>query len=147
MLASFLKNTHLFLGFIFSEFACIVTTLFLRMAGFIRDHNGAWVAGFGMNIGSCSVTVAELWGLYQGLNVAWQTGIRWLQVEVDSLCILQLVTTPRITTNEFSPLLKSIRNLISRNWRITINSVYREANFAADYKRDHNLQNKEYLQN
>lgn len=59
--------------------------------GLIRDHNGAWVASFGMNIGSCSITVAELWD--QGLNVAWQNGIRWLQVKVDNLCIFQLITT------------------------------------------------------
>ena len=28
--------------------------------GLIRDHNGHWVAGFGMNLGTCSVTMAEL---------------------------------------------------------------------------------------
>ncbi|KAH9680935.1 hypothetical protein KPL71_026743 [Citrus sinensis] len=107
--------------------------------GLLRDHNGAWVAGFGMNIGSCSVTVAELWGLYQGLNISWQNGIRWLQVEVDSICILRLVTTPMITTNELSPLIKSIKDLISRSWCITINHVYREANFAADFLANHAL--------
>ncbi|KAH9723430.1 putative leucine-rich repeat receptor-like serine/threonine-protein kinase [Citrus sinensis] len=107
--------------------------------GLIRDHNGAWLALFGMNIGSCSVTVAELWGLYQGLNIAWQNGIRWLQVEVDSICILHLVTTPMITSNELSPLIKSIKDLISRSWRITINHVYREANFAADFLANHGL--------
>ncbi|KAH9782186.1 ADP-ribosyl cyclase/cyclic ADP-ribose hydrolase [Citrus sinensis] len=107
--------------------------------GLLRDHNGAWVAGFGMNIGSCSVTVAELWGLYQGLIISWQNGIRWLQVDVDSICILQLVTTPMITTNELSPLIKSIKDLISRSWCITINHVYREANFAADFLANHAL--------
>ncbi|KAH9735402.1 putative ribonuclease H protein [Citrus sinensis] len=107
--------------------------------GLIRDHNGAWVAGFGMNIGSCSVTVAELWGLYQGLNIAWQNGIRWLQVEVDNICILLLVTTPMITTNELSPLIKSIKDLISHSWCITITHVYREANFAADFLANHAL--------
>lgn len=54
--------------------------------GLIRDHNGNWLAGFCMNIGSCSVMVAEFWGLLQGLSIAWEKGIRWLNVEVDSLC-------------------------------------------------------------
>ncbi|KAH9648836.1 hypothetical protein KPL70_025760 [Citrus sinensis] len=105
--------------------------------GLIRDHNGAWVASFGMNIGSCSITVTELWD--QGLNVAWQNGIRWLPVKVDNLCIFQLITTHMITANEFSPPIKSIKDLISRNWRITINHVYKEANFAADFLANHAL--------
>lgn len=39
--------------------------------GLIRDANGRWVAGFGMNIRDCSITIAELWGLYHGLTLAW----------------------------------------------------------------------------
>ncbi|XP_052290822.1 uncharacterized protein LOC127900258 [Citrus sinensis] len=42
--------------------------------GLIRDHMGCWLSGFGMMIGSCSITVAELWGLYQGLQLAWNSG-------------------------------------------------------------------------
>ncbi|KAH9770959.1 hypothetical protein KPL71_012540 [Citrus sinensis] len=57
--------------------------------GFIRDSNGKWIVGFGMR--SCSVTVAELWGLYQGLSIAWQRGFRWLKVEVDCLCVTRLL--------------------------------------------------------
>lgn len=33
--------------------------------GLIRDANGGLVAGSGMNIGDCSSTIAELWGLYR----------------------------------------------------------------------------------
>ena len=55
-------------------------------SGLIRNHLGRWLTGFGMMIGSCSVTVAELWGLYQGLQLAWNFGIRKLKVETDSLC-------------------------------------------------------------
>ena len=43
--------------------------------GLIRDHNGHWIAGFGMNLRTCSVTMAELWGLYQDLLLAWNNGI------------------------------------------------------------------------
>ena len=34
----------------------------------VRDCSGKWQFGFGMNIGLCSVTSAELWGLFQGLT-------------------------------------------------------------------------------
>lgn len=68
--------------------------------GILRDQSGNWITGFGMNIGICWVTVAELWGLYQGLLVAWQHGCRWLSTEVDSLCVTQLVSTPVIHTKK-----------------------------------------------
>ncbi|KAH9751354.1 putative ribonuclease H protein [Citrus sinensis] len=52
--------------------------------GILRNSNGDWVSGFAMNIGYCSVTIAELWGVYQGLVMAWDHGIRWLLVDVNS---------------------------------------------------------------
>ena len=35
-------------------------------------------------------------------------------------------------TNEYSPLVSSIKEPIHRNWHISVNHVYRETNFAAD---------------
>ena len=40
------------------------------LLGVIRDSVGHWISGFCMNIGECSVLMAELWGLYQGLVLA-----------------------------------------------------------------------------
>ena len=40
-----------------------------------------------MNIRESSVLMAELWGLVQGLRIAWEAGIKRLLVEVDSLCV------------------------------------------------------------
>lgn len=97
----------------------------------IGDHNGRWVKGFGMNIGSCSVVMAELWGLFQGLIIAWQLGIRWHQVEVDSLCAYQMVANSSFLNFEFSPLIWW--ELIKRDWTVRINHIYREANYAANH--------------
>ena len=55
--------------------------------GVIRDSVGHWILGFCMKIGESSVTMAKLWGLYQGLTLAWNAGIRRLLVEVDNLCV------------------------------------------------------------
>lgn len=81
----------------------------------LRDQSGNWIIDFGMNIGICLVTVAELWGLYQGLIMAWQHGCRWLSVEVDSLCVTQLVSTPVIHRNEYASLLQVIKDLIKQD--------------------------------
>ena len=59
--------------------------------GLIWDATGRWHGGFCMNIGICSVTIAEFWGLYQGLVLAWQIGIRLLMVEIDRFCVTQLL--------------------------------------------------------
>ncbi|KAE8675571.1 tir-nbs resistance protein [Hibiscus syriacus] len=42
--------------------------------GVIRDHMGAWVVGFSKVIGMCSAWEAELWGVYNGLCLAWNMG-------------------------------------------------------------------------
>ena len=101
--------------------------------GVIRDSVGHWVSGFCMRIGDSSVLMAELWGLYQGLTLAWDVGIKRLLVEVDSLCITQMISKQMVVPNAFSALLTAVRELLSRNWHTAITHIYREANSAADF--------------
>ncbi|KAL9433259.1 hypothetical protein AB3S75_028147 [Citrus x aurantiifolia] len=103
------------------------------VGGLLRDQSGRWIIGFGMNIGMCLVTMAELWGLYQGQYMAWQQGCRWISVEVDSLCVTQLVSNPVAHTYEYAPLLQAIKDLIKQDWHIVVRHVYRKANHAADF--------------
>ena len=70
--------------------------------GLLRDSNRNWVDGFPMNIGYCSVTVAELHGVYQGLVMAWDHSVCWLLIEVDSRCVVQILKNLRVMTNEYS---------------------------------------------
>ncbi|KAH9666643.1 putative ribonuclease H protein [Citrus sinensis] len=99
--------------------------------GVIRDSFGNWISGFSMNIGESSVIMAELWGLYQGLSIAWNVGIRHLLVEVDSLCVTQMIFQQVVVPNVFYALVVAIRDFLSRNWQMSISHIYREANSAA----------------
>ncbi|KAL9435940.1 hypothetical protein AB3S75_022081 [Citrus x aurantiifolia] len=99
----------------------------------IWDHLGRWLTGFGMMIGSCSITIAELWGLYQGLQLAWNFGIRRLKVETDSLCVTQLVARPSVTSNEYAPLIQAVKDYLNLDWQVSFSYIYREANFAVNY--------------
>ncbi|KAH9704953.1 putative ribonuclease H protein [Citrus sinensis] len=63
--------------------ACKASSLAL-VGGLSRDAQGGWIKGFSINIGMCSITKAELWGMYHGLILAWNKGIRLLIVEADS---------------------------------------------------------------
>lgn len=56
-----------------------------------------------------------------------------LLVEIDSLCVTQLVQKPLVAANEYSPLICSIKELFKPDWHVTINHVYRKANFAANF--------------
>ena len=99
--------------------------------GVIRDSVGHWISGFGMRIGESSVLMAELWGLYQGLILAWDAGIKQVLVEVDSLCVTQMISKQVVVLNVFYALVVAVQELLSRNWHTVITHIYREANLAA----------------
>ena len=101
--------------------------------GLTRDHIGRWLSVFGMMIGSCSITVAELWGLYQGLHLAWNSRMRRLKVKTDSHCVFQLVTKPTLNINHYAPLIQAIKDYLKLDWQVSISHIYREAKFAAGY--------------
>ena len=86
-----------------------------------------------MMIGYFSITVAELWGLYQGLQLAWNSGIHRLKVKTDSLCVTQLVARPSVMTNDYAPLVQAIKDYLKLDWHVSISLIYRKANFTADY--------------
>lgn len=40
-------------------------------------------------LGIHSVLEADLWGLFHGLNLAWTSGIRALEIECDFACMVE----------------------------------------------------------
>lgn len=101
--------------------------------GLVRDCSGKWQFNFGMNIGFCWVTSAELWGLFQGLRLAWDHGIRYLEAEVDSQCISQVISSTRPVLNVHLSLIIAIKELMNRDWWISIKHIYCEVNFTTDF--------------
>ncbi|KAH9750277.1 putative ribonuclease H protein [Citrus sinensis] len=101
--------------------------------GLVRDYRGVWQVGFCVNLGACSVLTAEIWGLYHGLCMAWQRGFQRIWVEVDSKSVTQILENPTTPVNEHHSLILAIRELLSRDWIVGVNHIYREANIAADF--------------
>lgn len=108
--------------------------------GLIRNSNGEWIKGFSINLGVYSVTMAELWGIYQGLLLAWEIGIRDLLIEADSACAVQMIARDCFTVNACYPLICDIKGLMARNWRVAVHHFYRESNYAANLMASHALQ-------
>ncbi|CAI9105936.1 OLC1v1004973C1 [Oldenlandia corymbosa var. corymbosa] len=59
--------------------------------GVIRDCHGRWLEGFMMKVGFCTITGAELWGLFQALVLAWDLGYKKVKAEVDSSSVVLMV--------------------------------------------------------
>ncbi|EEF39335.1 nucleic acid binding protein, putative [Ricinus communis] len=92
--------------------------------GVIHDDIGNWLRGFFMKMSFCIVTATELWGLYQGLELAWKIGIRRIQVEVDNKRVVKLIYGHRVHASCLILLIASIHHLLSRNWQVNIGHVY-----------------------
>ncbi|KAH9724217.1 putative ribonuclease H protein [Citrus sinensis] len=101
--------------------------------GLIRDSNGNWLMGFTVNLGMCSVLSAKLWGLFHGLKVACDYGFRHLQVGVDNKNVVHLLERAHPSANENAILVKTIQELLARDWIVHMEHVYREANSAANF--------------
>lgn len=93
-------------------------------------------ACFRANISISSVTNAKLWGLFYGLDLAWKQRIRDLLVEVNSKCSIQLIANTSNNPSSYSSLIRSIKELLNKDWHVCINHIDHEANFAVDFLTD-----------
>ena len=68
--------------------------------------------GFSANIGECSITMAELWGIYIGLSMASSLRVSNLILETDSACAQKLLAT---STDHYSSssLIRAIKDLLA----------------------------------
>ncbi|GAU25355.1 hypothetical protein TSUD_216930 [Trifolium subterraneum] len=76
--------------------------------GGIRGNQGEWLGGFAKSVGDCNATIAELWGVLEGIH------------------------TGRVNGAIGYSLIKRIRSMLDMAWNIEIMHEYREANTCAD---------------
>ena len=100
--------------------------------GVVRDEYRMWKGGFALNIGICSAPLAELCGVYYGLCIAWDCGIRRLEVEINSESVVGFLQTGIHDSHPLSFLVCLCYGFISRDWLVKISHVYREANYLED---------------
>ena len=98
--------------------------------GVLRDHQGQWISGFSARVGLASNNMAELVVVRQGLAMAWNVGVKLLQLELDSRVVLTWLTNKNMSyPTNMLPLICDCRNLLDQEWEV---HVYREANGCAD---------------
>ena len=100
--------------------------------GVIRDCAGEWVRGFARSIGSTTSIIAKFWALRDGLQLAIQLGIQYLEVELDAKVVLNVISLGNSTSAAYSSLLFDCRLLLEKIPHHTVKHVFREANRSAD---------------
>ena len=53
--------------------------------GITRNHHGNFVVALSINLGSCSITIAKLWGIFWGLFLGWNLGHKNVWLETNSV--------------------------------------------------------------
>ncbi|PNX94270.1 ribonuclease H [Trifolium pratense] len=99
--------------------------------GIIRGSQGEWLGGFARGLGNCSAIVAELWGVAKGLSYARRLGFTAVELNVDSVVLVQAIKTGRFSSSVGLPLVKHIRRMLESDWEIKIEHAYKESNKCA----------------
>ncbi|CAA0827040.1 Polynucleotidyl transferase- ribonuclease H-like superfamily protein [Striga hermonthica] len=91
--------------------------------GSLRDDQGHWLGGFSMNIGTCSIMAAKLWGFFPGLSLALDLGFRHVKAEVDNASVVTLATTLDDAPGVHMGLVSGIKELLSRPWEVKVKHI------------------------
>ncbi|KAE8727763.1 Coatomer subunit zeta-2 [Hibiscus syriacus] len=96
------------------------------------DHilQGRWILGFSKSIGCCTIMEAKLWGVYEGLNVAWNLGVQKVILETYSLEVTNMLQ--RNDGDSHTTLHHHISSLLKKDWEVKIEHIFREGNRIAD---------------
>ncbi|KAK8579340.1 hypothetical protein V6N12_069666 [Hibiscus sabdariffa] len=101
------------------------------IGGFLRDHTGNFIFSFSKFIGCANSLHAELWSLHVGLQLAWEHGVDFLQVQTDCKQVTQLFQDPHADSSSIS-LVHSIRQLWQQGCVIDLFWTQRSSNKATD---------------
>ncbi|MFQ6670886.1 hypothetical protein Gotur_035609 [Gossypium turneri] len=95
--------------------------------GLICDQHGNWIASFSKNIGRCSVLNAKLWGALEGLQLAWNLGLKRVAFEMDSTVAIHLIQATSIEHHHLV-VSQAIKDLFQLYWMVRVTHVFREGN-------------------
>ncbi|CAN1265847.1 Putative ribonuclease H protein At1g65750 [Linum perenne] len=101
--------------------------------GLAPDSYGRGRFAYTMNLGSCSITRAEMRGATEGLQRAWDAGYRRVVLQLDSQAAITLLTSDEGLYNQHGLEIETFRELRGRDWMVVTKHIYREGNHAADY--------------
>lgn len=99
----------------------------------IRDSVGVWMAGFVINLGICTLVMAEYWTTFHGLHLAWELGQYRVILELDSQVVCHFLQADMEGHHPSYPIVWQCKQLFTRIWITFIKHVYKERNRVANW--------------
>ena len=100
--------------------------------GLMRNSDGLWLSGFSKQIGYCEPLVAELWGVFTGLQLCRSRGWGKVIVQIDSKVVCDAIIGSEIGRILGWSIVREIRKLLKLPWEVRVVNIFREANRCAD---------------
>ncbi|CAN1751199.1 Putative ribonuclease H protein At1g65750 [Linum perenne] len=100
--------------------------------GIIRNSSVRKLGVFAANLGTCTITRAELRAASISLDMAWNMGARKVHLQVDSLVAVRAITGLCSDDSRHSHDIHQIQRMLERNWSVEVHHIYREKNRVAD---------------
>ncbi|CAN1353706.1 Putative ribonuclease H protein At1g65750, partial [Linum perenne] len=101
--------------------------------GHIRGARNEFVLAFCAKVGVCSIIIAELRAVVEGMKLAWALGIHKLAIQSDSKTRISILEKKERPAHQHATLVIEFQELMSRDWEVPLSHVYREVNRVADY--------------
>ncbi|KAL4321538.1 hypothetical protein AHAS_Ahas14G0120500 [Arachis hypogaea] len=79
-----------------------------------------------------------MWGIFYGLQTAWDLGIRKIIVETDALEVCQQITKGE-SHNQYNSLLRKVQDQLAKPWEVRVLHIHRKGNTCADWMAKHSL--------
>lgn len=71
----------------------VLDTALSGCGGVIKGDQGEWLRGFSCKLESCNAKIAEMWGILEGMKLAWETGFKKVIVESDAEQVVGEINT------------------------------------------------------
>ena len=101
--------------------------------GVLRNHQAQWITRFSAWVGLATNNMAELAAVRQGLTIAWNIGVKFLQLELDlKVVLIWLINKNMNYPTNMLPLICDCKNLLEQDWEVHMHHMYCEANGCVD---------------
>ncbi|CAN1215673.1 Putative ribonuclease H protein At1g65750 [Linum perenne] len=92
--------------------------------GIIRNSHGRRLAVFAANLGVCTIMRAELRAVVLGLELAWEMGMRKIQLQIDSQSSVLAIMRDHTDDSRHGHTIQHIRRLLSRDWLVDVSHIF-----------------------
>lgn len=104
----------------------------IGVGDWLRDSFINQIKGFTVNLGDGFIIEYELLGIFHGINLAWDTGFRMMDVECDSSSAVALLNNPLVSTHHLFSIINCFILKIREDWNCSVKHVFCEQNYAAN---------------